>query len=241
MNKSQKRKAIVEAIKKLEEEKYGVEFDIETPLVLDYYIDNFKKGRFSLKNNTLYSILNILALGVCCGYTSRGKAIIFNNPHLSVYRMPFKYLNVPLEEVTLVETTYHEIAHLLQHKNIMSPYEMFCSAMLSNNRDGLKSATDEKYHNSFYHEMFANFYGMTNARKHFKGNEKALEYIDKHIGAYGVQKFTYDFEKELEKYQKSVESAKQLNDYYNFQLAVWNLDGTFKSPRQIIFFKSNSK
>ena len=237
MNKKRQTKEIVEEIKKIEEERYGIELDIETPTVIEYYRDNIKKGEFSLKNNTPYSFISRALEGLNSGLAIRAKdkAIVFDrNSRLSEFNIPIKYLGIPLENIFTTETTYHEIAHLLQFKNKMYPYELFCSNILSNHYGDLKYDINRKQHDSYYNEMSANFYGWSRARKHFEHNEKAVEYIDLNIGKYGVQKCTYDFDENLEKYQTLFESNGNKTQHYGFQLDIWNEDGTFKKPREII-------
>lgn len=237
-------KEIVKRIKESEEEKYkeyNVELEIETPTVIEFYIENLKKIRFKTLTYDMIEMREIYLIGKrYTGFTnSTNQAIcIFAKNHFFKYIMkqPISNLNnlYPYQEMCVTQTTYHEIRHVLQqkHQYTMPIYDSFCSNYFSNNENP-KYISDKDFHNSLYNEIDAELYAATESKNCFKGDEKVEKYFQNLIGYYTIQKNTYDFEEHLEKYQQNRENIGFQNKISHMESFIWNNDGSFKRPRDI--------
>lgn len=237
---------IVKEIKELEEKKYkdiNLKLNTETPTIIKYYANSLKKGKFSLKKNDLFSVRYSLMLGITSGGWAIGSSnsicvmardycsipVFFCRPINEIHK------NLPYQKMSIVNITFHEIRHILQHSGYYLPtYEYFCCDRLSDYK-GLKALVSNNYHDSLYKEIDANFYGAQQSLIYFHGDENIKEYYSKMVGKFTIQKYAYDFDSYLEGYQKLNEKHQCKvggMDYY--EQFAWNQDGTFKKPKEIL-------
>lgn len=246
MNSSRLTKELIESIKKQEEQKYtkyGLIFNIENPTIVKYYIDNIKLGNFNPRKQNFNEIKYRYYLGSKAnGFASfvSNSICIFDRDYdnyIHFLNIPIKDLDkrMPYQKATISFTTFHEIRHILQYNGYeLSPYEFFCCRNLSD-YNGPKALTNRKYHDSLFNEIDANLYGATEAKKYLTGNKAAEKYFNELIGIYSIQKYTFDFDLALEKYQQKNEQNKcKLGGMLYLEHFIWNFNGTFKRPKDII-------
>lgn len=242
MDYSKITKEAVEKIKLQEEEKYreyGITFNIKTPTIIQYYVNNIKSGNFNLKKNGRLFVKSkfihpIYADGWASGYSNDICVLSKDRSHFFSLSLKELRKNLPFQKMMVTFITLHEIKHIVQNSGYFSSaYEFFSCYCLSDYK-GLKGVTDRAYHDSLFSEIDANLYGATEAKKYFLGDKNIEEYFDKHIGKYGLQKHTYDFDATLEEYQQKNEENKcKCYGMVYFEHFIWNDDGTFKRPRDI--------
>lgn len=245
MSPQSKTKEIVSIIEKMEEEKYkdfNLDLQIETPTMIQFYINNLKKGNFNILRKTPSEIYRTYLEGKMAGIAYNGTSNIcvmskdydlimtMNNPIQSLTN------SFPWQEVLTAFTTYHEIKHILQGKGINSSfYDLFCSNLLSD-QNGNQAFKDRNFHDNLYNEIDANLYGALQSRAFFSGNKEIERYFDELVARFTVQKNTFDFDVVFEKWQKNLETFGFIEENYNQQRLfkmLWNLDGTFKNPSEV--------
>ncbi len=246
MNYIEQTRKVVDSITKQEKERYeliDLNFDIETPTVVSYYRDNLKKGKFSLKKRGAFraaysALLGTFSAGFASGYSN--EICVFAKDYQSsayFFSIPIADLKkrLPYQDMFVANTTFHEIRHIIQHSGYcLSCLEYFCCHRLSDYK-GYKGVVNAKYHDSLFIEIDANLYGAREAARYFQGNKDIEEYFAKFIGKYTLQKYAFDFDSNLETYQK--ENEKQGKKVYGmtvFENFLWNNDGSFKKPREIM-------
>lgn len=230
---------IVEKIKNEEETKYGISINIATITPIKY----FKKalGTFSLQKVS-EAIKEVRNLG---GYYDPVDEYIclFNKNYEFKYFMhnPYdyvmdKHLYFSKEEI-IVNSTYHEIRHVVQHSNkdMFSDYERFCMFYLDEIDDD-KYRYDADFHDRLYRETDAISYAYKMCQEHFKYSDERKEYYQKAEGTALLLKNIYPFDILFDEFCKNLKKHGIDNElYYGNVLEVfWNKDGTLKELSQIM-------
>ncbi len=239
-------KNIVEDIKKREEKKYSfvnLKFNIETPTVIQYYKDEFRKGNFNLKKNDSFSVKSTLLKGFkTMGWASGTSNNIcvyakdyHNFPRFCMYSFKDIVKKLPFQDMLVADVTFHEIRHIIQNSGFyLSPYQYFCCRNLSD-YEGLRGQIDTHFHDSLFSEIDANLYAAQEAKNYFRGNKDIEEYFDKKIGSLIFKRALYDFDTNLENYQlKSEKLGYKIGGLLPFEQYLWHQNGTFKSPKEVI-------
>ena len=245
MNYSRKTKEIVSYIKEQEEKRYGVEFNIDTPTVIEYFINNLARGNFTLVKNSINSIKNGMGLK---GHQVKGTndICVFNRNYdfHSFINSPIRYIrniDFPMHDICIATTAFHEIRHVLQDKmpNLFTPLERFNIKYLSD-YELLGLGYDNDSHDSFYNEIDANFYASRETYKMYKDNELTAEYLLQETGKYLYQKNAFNFDLYFSKLCTSIKEKGWGSITYEdsvFQ-TFFNYDGSFKRPLEFMSYVS---
>ncbi len=245
LNYKEQTEKLVDEIKRMEEEKYsdiGLKLNVETPTVIKYFTDNLKNGNFDLKKNDSFSVKYNLMLGLTSSgwaYGSSSSICVLSKDYCSMFDILAKPISdlskkLPYQKMAVVNVTFHEIRHIIQHEHYhLSAYEQFCCDHLSS-YEGLKGVVNNRFHDSLYSEIDANYYGAVQSQRYFKDNKDVHDYFTKKAGKLAIQKYAYDFDSNLENYQKANEKNKcKVGGGYYYEELIWNHDGTFKKPKDI--------
>ena len=224
---------IVEQIKKQEEEKYNIQFELETPTVIEYFKDNFQGKNFSLSESISTLIIGLGSVGIT---DSDNRKICIFKKHEGIYKHFKKSLKYRLNEAMLAYATFHEVRHILQsdREDLFTGYELFCINFLPimNN----KYLINTEFHDSQYFEIDANIYGALETKKMFSQDKQVSKYFDEILSDHLYEKCTHNFEYFFNKFLKTIKEGFE-EEYYNNNLFIktfWNIDGSFKTVKEIM-------
>ena len=240
--KNYKIKKLVEKIKMQEEEKYGITFDIETPTMIKYYIDNFKNKKISLDEDGISTVLmGVNSAGFAAQFSDNNYICIFNRDYeldyiLSEPLLYLKNLGVSFQEFEISRILYHEIRHILQSKrqDLFTPFERFCNFQLSFTTDS-RYYYDNNYHDCMYNEIDANIYSYEQLYLKYHDNPTLKKYILKKLIDVQFLSYMYDFDFYFKKYslylkENGLNSSPYINSLNNL---LWNKDGSFKNITEV--------
>lgn len=181
---------------------------------IDYYVDLFsydKKRAFKLFRNPKGIVADMSVKGIA--YENNKKAYVVL-PFSAVSDYGFLRNRIKNHDLLKkVFTTYHEIKHLLQKtKGKQNLYEMFCTDLCTLYVSKCPKDYDN-HHDTFYHEIDANIYGIKKTEEFFK---KFPELYDEN-------------KDEIEKMKKDYQFDKNNFDFDDF------LSGMLKKPMKIAY------
>lgn len=229
---------IVDKIKKQEEEKYGITFDIDTPTMVKYYIDNIKDKKISLDSSGIIkALMGVNSAGFAAQFSDNNYICVFNRGYELDYMLSdpilyFKNLKVSFKEFEISRILYHEIRHIVQAKrqDLFTPIEKFCFFQLSFTTSS-KYYYDRDYHDSMYNEIDANIYSYEQLYLKYYDNPLLKKYIIKKLVDTQYLSCVYNFDSYFNKYSSYLKENKLKNAPYKESIDdyLWNEDGTFKS------------
>jgi hypothetical protein len=230
----EKEKSIIPIIKQIieyEEQKYGLEVDLETPTIMEYYKKNIKGDNFDLLH-----IINTIVIGLSASGLSQAEdnyiCIFDRNKHnlIQKIRMP------NIENILNSLVTCHEIRHILQNKKpeLFSDYELFCIHQLKHLNN--KYIVNEEYHDSQYLEIDANIYSFEETKKFFRKDPNIIKYLTANEAKHIYRKSIYNFENKLSVFLRENKNGfdKRIYNKSPYINRYWTEEGTFKRINEII-------